>query len=107
MSHTPIPWKAVGQHYEGPDRQTVQHDPNWACGDPGDDARYIVQACNAFPALIEALEGLVMLGGHAKEYAICRNDGEKGELGDEMMIGRLFDQARTALVAAKGETNGL
>ena len=59
MAHTPTPWKVVGQHYEGPNGQTVQTEPYWVNGDPGDDASYIVRAVNCHKELLEALKELV------------------------------------------------
>ncbi len=123
--HSPLPWRYVeGRTNEGESagigsivyddgddlwfiatiENDVGYDGNYEYGKTERaNAAYIVKCCNAFPALVEALEGLITLNGHASEYAICREDGEKGGLGEELMIAKLFDQAIAALKAAKGE----
>ena len=53
--------------------------------------------------LVEALDGIKSLLGPEGEYAICKADGTKLWLGDDMIVGGAFEKADTALARVKGE----
>jgi len=55
--------------------------------------------------LLAALEGIKSLLGPEGEYAICKADGTKMWLGDDMIVGGIFEKADAALARARGEEN--
>jgi hypothetical protein len=65
-----------------------------------DKGQEIIDCCHD---LLAALEGLKELLGPYGEYAVCRADGSKSWLGDDMIVGAAFEKADAAIARAKGE----
>lgn len=70
-TNTPTPWKTINSHKAGfQDIVSFGNDERqsrkWICevqSTDTEDADYIVKACNAFPALVEALHNLSVAVG--------------------------------------------
>lgn len=102
---SPLPWSTA---IYGADDDIVDADSLSVAISAGEqDAEYIVQACNAFPALYAALEGLLSLRCvQAVETIAKASVHSEKETAKRNRSMEIVQQARAALALARGEKGG-
>ena len=114
MKHTPGPWRIndpewpndiIIENNFGTDVAEVLCKPGcWYCPALRETSEANARLIAAAPQMYEALAAIKALLGPDGDYAICRADGNKCWLGDDMIVGGAFEKADAALAAAGGES---